>query len=314
MKIAMIGTGWVAGRHLRAMSQEPDIVVVGHVGISSEGVQAATTKWGGRAYQSIDQLVKKEAVDAVWVCVPPGEHGSIEFALLEREIPFFVEKPLSADRRTGEEIAKAIESRKAIVGVGYHWRALDTLPEIRQKLASNPARMVIGQWHDSTPPPVWWRHQETSGGQMVEQATHLVDLARSLVGEGVVKGAVFAQHERPVYPDADVDDVSTALVMFPGAVVGVFTATCVLYNGAAVWLQVTCEGLRITIKQDGVLYEDGENKREVKVSADPFLLEDRAFLRAVREKTPMHLYSSYADALKTHHLCHDMLDASRSTS
>jgi predicted dehydrogenase len=308
MKIAMIGAGF-ANQHLQVLVKEPGVEIVGHVARRPESAQAAAHKWGGRAYVDVDSLLESEQVDAAWVCVPPGAHGEIEYALLERNIPFFVEKPLSADRRTAEEIGEVIARKHAIVGVGYHMRAMDTLPEVRVALAEKPARMAVGQWHTTTPPPLWWRHQATSGGQMVEQATHLVDLARLLLGEGVLKGALAARHERPRYPDADVADTSAALVEFPGATVGVFSATCVLAHSASVHLQLMCEGLLITITQQSVTYDTGAVKREVKIASDPVLIEDRAFLRAVESGDPALLLSSYDDALKTHRLTHAILEA-----
>jgi hypothetical protein len=85
---------------------------------------------------------------------------------------------------------------------------------------------------------------------------------------------------------------------------GVFTATCVLGGSSAVELRLFCEGLAITISQQGVRYEDGRvtsvtaiddftgsrtwgvvAQRFVPVGNDHFLDEDRAFLRAVRTGT-----------------------------
>jgi predicted dehydrogenase len=310
MKVAIIGAGWAARRHLGVLTAEPDIEIVGYVSPHGTPLQAGGMRWDGPCYPEIHALLEHEKVDAAWVCVPPGDHGTIEYALLDRQIPFFVEKPLSADRRTGEEIMEAIARKNVIAGVAYHWRAMDTLPAVRQKLAENPARMVQGFWHDSTPPPMWWRHQRTSGGQMVEQATHVIDLSRALLGNATVRSAAAARHPRPAYPTADVADVSAALLDFADDTVGVFSATCLLGGSASVHVQLICEGLLITITQAGVVYDYGKEKHEFKVRSDPFVVEDRAFIQAVRQNDAAPLYSSYDDAVQTHRLCHDILEAS----
>jgi hypothetical protein len=41
---------------------------------------------------------------------------------------------------------------------------------------------------------------------------------------------------------------------------------------------------------------------------DPFLNEDRAFMQAIKHNDPGLLFSSYEDALKTHELCHNILE------
>src|SRR4029077_8948101 len=47
-----------------------------------------------------------------------------------------------------------------------------------------------GRWRDDTPGPDGWGRVAQGGGQVVEQATHLYDLARHLAGEATVVGAV----------------------------------------------------------------------------------------------------------------------------
>jgi myo-inositol 2-dehydrogenase / D-chiro-inositol 1-dehydrogenase len=311
MKIAFVGTGSIAQRHLAVLTTLPDIEVVGHTSTTPAHVEAAAARWGGRGYADVDALLANESVDAVWVTVPPAEHGSIEYRLLEKGIPFLVEKPLSADRQTAEDIARAVQQHDGIVAVGYNWRALDTLPAVREHLAHNPARMVQGAWHSSTPATAWWTKQDASGGQMVEQATHLIDLARSLVGEAEVAGGLATRHDRSAYPDADIDSVSAALLKFTAGPVGVFSATCLLAGSTDVRLQLICEGLSITITLAQVTYDYGHERHEFKTRVSSYLNQNRAFIEAVRQQDPSLVYCTYADALKTHRLCQDIVEHSR---
>lgn len=311
MNIAMIGTGGIARRHLGVLSAEPEVVIVGHVSPTPEHAAAAAQRWGGHAYTTVADLLQHERVAAAWICVPPSAHGAIEQQLVERGIPFFVEKPLAADWSTAEWLDRTVAASGVVAAVGYHWRALDTIPELRQTLAIHLPRMVLGAWHDATPPPIWWRQQATSGGQMVEQATHLFDIARLLVGEAEVLAAHASHHPRPAYPNTDVDDVSAALLRFQNGATGVFSATCLLASTAAVQVQFVCDGLLVTLTQQSVVYDTGRERREVRARSDPFVAENRAFLRAVQQHDPTLLFSSYADALRTHHLCCDVLAARR---
>ena len=61
----------------------------------------------------------------------------------------------------------------------------------RALLEDNPARLVLGYWLDSTPPPAWWWSRTRSGGQMVEQTTHVLRpraLARRAKWRGLWSG------------------------------------------------------------------------------------------------------------------------------
>lgn len=308
MKIAIVGAGWVANRHLGKLVEEKMVEIVGHVSPVTKELEAATKRWGGRGYKTVPDLLRQEHVEAAWITVPPAEHGGIELAFIEKGIPIFVEKPLSADRATGEEIGRKIHKKGVIAAVGYHWRAMDTIPEVKKFLDNNPARMILAAWHDSTPPPTWWHFQKTSGGQMVEQATHLFDLARYLIGEAKVVDAIGRVNQRAAYPDSDVADVSVALITLCNGIPGVFSATCVLGGPVDVYVKVVCEGMMITITQSEVTFDSVHKKNVIRVIDDPFLNEDRAFMKAINANDQALLFSSYEDALKTHALCHDVLE------
>ncbi|MDF1524065.1 MAG: Gfo/Idh/MocA family oxidoreductase, partial [Trueperaceae bacterium] len=272
--------------------------------------QAQAARYGGRAFDDVAAMLEAERVDAAWVCVAPAGHGAIERALVERGVPFFVEKPLSSGRATAEAIGAQVAASGLVTAVGYHWRAQDALPELRARLADGPpVAFLAGAWLTSTPAPAWWHRQATSGGQMVEQATHLLDLARHLIGEARVLHAVADRPPRPAHPDLDVASVSTAALRFASGALGTVTATCLLGASARVELQLMREGELVTVTQGSVTYDDGRERREVRVVGDPVAAEDRAFLDAVRAGDRAAVVCTYEDALSTHRLAHDVADA-----
>ena len=310
LRVAMIGAGGFAARHLEVLARAADVEVAAHAARRLDAAQVQAARYGGRAYDDVAALLDAERVDAAWVCVAPAGHGATERALIERGVPFFVEKPLSSDRATAEAIGHRVAASGLITAVGYHWRALDAIPELRAHLAEGPpVAFLAGTWLTSTPAPAWWHRQATSGGQMVEQATHLLDLARHLVGEARVLHAVADRPPRPAHPDLDVASVSTAALRFASGALGAVTATCLLGASARVELQLMREGELITVTQTSVTYDDGRTRREVRVIGDPVAAEDRAFLAAVRAVDPTRVVCAYADALATHRLAHDVADA-----
>lgn len=288
MRVAILGTGSVALRHLGVLAQLPDVSIVAHLSSSAARAEAQSAEWGGRPYTNLEHLLDREHPEAVWLCLIPDQHGPPEMALIQRRIPFFVEKPLSVNLRPAEDIAARIGS--LVTAVGYKFRALDTLARVRSLLSEIPPRMALGAWHDATPPPAWWSQPERSGGQMVEQATHLVDLARLLLGEADVLSATIGPQ------------VSAAHVRF-GDVPAVFTATSLLRGRQAIHLQLVCSGHVITITEQQVVIETGRETESFATTVDPFLEEDRLFLEAVQAGDPRGVLSSYEDALKTHRLC-----------
>ena len=301
LRVAMIGAGGFAPRHLDVLAAESGVHVVGHVARTRASADAQAARYGGRAYDDVPGLLAAEHVDAAWISVPPGVHGAIEHALITAGVPFLVEKPLSADADTAERIASAVAARGLVTAVGYHWRALDGVAVVRERLAAGPpVRLLTAAWHGSTPAPAWWRREAESGGQMVEQATHLIDLALHLLGDAEVLHAAESRAPRDAYPDADVAEASSATLRFASGALGIVSATCVLGGSDRVELRLHREGELLVITQDALTIDTGTERRVVRHRDDPVAAEDRAFLAAVRAGDPTLVVCDYAEALRTH--------------
>jgi predicted dehydrogenase len=48
MKIAFVGAGWVASRHLAMLTTLSDLEIVGHISPLPVELVTATRRWGGR--------------------------------------------------------------------------------------------------------------------------------------------------------------------------------------------------------------------------------------------------------------------------
>jgi predicted dehydrogenase len=298
MRVAVVGPGGIARRHLALLREEPGVEIVGHLSRSQDRADAAAREWGGPGYTDLRRLLEEQRPEAVWICTPPSAHEAVEMVLVEHGVPFFVEKPLDADCATAERVAAAVERSGLITAVGYHWRGLDTLAGVASALKDTPARLILGSWLTVTPPPAWWSDPEQGGGQMVEQATHLIDLARFLVGEGEVEAALAtAPYGSPGVPGA-----SAALIRYRSGAIGAFTATHLLPRSTQVSLALVCERLRIQITRSQVVYDRGGEVEEVPTGQDPYDVEDRAFLDALRSGDPSRVLCDYADALRSHRL------------
>jgi predicted dehydrogenase len=145
----------------------------------------------------------------------------------------------------------------------------------------------------------------------VEQATHLVDLARVLLGEPRVLAATLAQRVRPAYPNWSAAQVTAALLKFPNSVAATLTATCLLEGPLAIQLQLVCEGRALTITERTLRVDTGGHTEEFPVTVDPFAVEDSCFLEAVREANPRAVLCDYADALASHRVAFAILSAAR---
>jgi predicted dehydrogenase len=232
-----------------------------------------------------------------------------EMALVEARVPFLVEKPIGLDRQVILAVAEAVDRAAMPVAVGFNWRASDFLPALRELLRAHPPRMVIGRYHGGTPQTGWWRQQARSGGQFVEQACHVVDLARCLVGEAGLLAAAGSNAPLPDYPGADVAGAGAALLRFAGGQPGVFTATCLQPEIGGADLTLICDKLRVVVGQKGYSVRRPEIEDTVTAGADAYARQDLAFTAAVRSGDASGLFCDYAGAVGTAMLCLDIRDA-----
>jgi predicted dehydrogenase/glycosyltransferase involved in cell wall biosynthesis/threonine dehydrogenase-like Zn-dependent dehydrogenase len=300
-RVGFVGVGGIAQRHLDILTDFEDVELVAFADPDVARADAAASRFGAKSYGSHRDMLEGEKIDAVYICIPPFAHGDVEFDLLARNIPFFVEKPVTRDLALAEKISAKIAETGLITGVGYHWRYLDVVEQARELLRDNPAQLISGYWLDSTPPPMWWWKEEQSGGQIVEQTTHLLDLARFLIGEVVEVYGRAGHKEREGYPGLDVPTVTTASLTFETGVLANISSTCLLGWSHRVGLHIFADKLAIELNDHEIMVDVGRGRPVRVAEGDPVWREDRDFIDAVRGG-PNNIRCPYADAIVTHRL------------
>ncbi|MCG5466338.1 Gfo/Idh/MocA family oxidoreductase [Micromonospora sp. MED01] len=308
-RVGLVGAGGVAQRHARVLAGFDDVELVGVTDVAPEAASALAAQHGGRACADVAELLATD-LDAVYVCVPPFAHGPAEEAVIEAGVPMFVEKPVAVDLSTAERIADLVARRGLRTAVGHHWRYLSVLDQARDLLADRPVRMVSGAWLDKVPPVAWWSRRDRSGGPVVEQAAHVLDLIRVLAGE-VTEVTAYGNGTPPPVDGADIDSVTTAALRFADGAVGTLSAACVLGWKHRAGLEILADGLALAITEEGLSVRDANGERHV--PADPEAARvavDRAFVDAVRGIGD-DVRVPYAEALATQRLALAVADSAR---
>jgi predicted dehydrogenase len=298
-RIGFVGTGFIANRHLGVLLGFKDVQVVAAADPQEDQVRSFADRCRATAYADLEEMLERESLDALYICVPPFAHGGPEAAALAQGLPFFVEKPLAVDLSTAEQIARQVQERGLTTAVGYHWRYLDIVERAQELLRERPARLALGYWLDFTPPPTWWTTAELSGGQLVEQTTHIFDLARLLVSEVTAVYAAGGRLERAAYSGTDIDDASVVTLQFASGAVGSIASTCLLNWPHRIGLHLFSEGMAIELSEFELMVDMGQGRPVQSAEGDPFAREDRDFIDAVRGK-PNRIRVPYAEALRTH--------------
>jgi predicted dehydrogenase len=308
-RIGFVGTGGVAHRHARVLGGMPGVHLVAATDVDPACAAVFAEAHGVRAVPDLDALLG-EQLDAVYVCVPPFAHGAIEVEIAAAGLALFVEKPLATDQPTAEWVGRRIRTSGVLTRVGHHWRCAEPVQRARKLLDGRRVRLVSGAWLDCTPSVAWWADPARSGGPLVEQAVHVLDLARVLVGE-VTEVHAAAGGLLPGGAEA----ATGALLCFANGAVGTFATACVLDGKHRTGLEIVADGIVVGVGEDwlDVRTSEGAHRAEYDAMA-PRTAVDAAFLAAVRGTPvpPERDAPDHTEALRSHRLACALARSARS--
>ncbi len=299
VKLGFIGTGGMAGAHMRNLKDNfEDVEFSAMCDISEDRAQQRAEEFGGNAYADYRVMYDKEDLDAVYICTPPFAHGEQERIACEQGIAMFIEKPIHSELEPAIIINEDIERSGVITSVGYHWRYGGNAQNAKEMLDAQPQILgALGYWMGGMPGTPWWRVRAESGGQHVEQTTHIFDLARFLVGsDGKTVHGVAASGSMEHIENYDIDDISMVNIEFKNGAVANIVSSCAMEGFGRVHLEVFTRGLVVTVGGANEVNKGGETEA---LSNDAGQDRDRVFIDAVKSGDGSKILSPYSDALET---------------
>ena len=291
LMVGFIGVGGMGGAHLDRVSKIPKAKIVAVCDIVADRAKERATAYRAAPYMDYREMIDRERLDAVWVCVPPFAHSDEVPLCAERGIHVFIEKPIALTMEVARRIQTSTEKAGIKTWVGYHLRQLLAVKRVKELLEreGGPIGMAAGYWWGGVAggPEFWWRRRELSGGQVVEQTTHIFDLARFLVGD---VERVYAELDTILNKDElnfTIEDVSVVTLRFKNKAVGVITGTSgAKPGGSYVGLKVLAKRMQVEVAGSTARVFKGQESMEVKSTNDPYHDEDLKFIEAILEDKP----------------------------
>ncbi len=290
LKIGFIGCGGIASHHLNQLVSL-GVKPIAFCDIDESRASSFAQRVGvGSVYKDYHDMFEKEHLDAVWICIPPFAHKDEVVVAAEKNVSVFIEKPIALDIATAKSMVNAIRKYKVKSWVGYHWRQYDGVQRARTILMEEGGRigLVEGYWWGWIPSTIggWWIRRDMSGGQVVEQTTHIFDLARFLCGE---IETVYTEMDTILHvdiPGFTIEDVGVFTLRFTNGAVGVISNTSAAQpTGGIVGLRVVAKNLQLEISPQSAKIYRGMESTEIRHSVNPYFEEDRKFLKSIVENT-----------------------------
>lgn len=220
MRAAIIGAGWIAAEHAAIVQRLDGVELAAVCDIDEQ--RARDLAGSGAAYTDWRELLERETPDAVFVCTPPMLHREAAVEALGRGIHVYLEKPIARGLDDAKAIVQAAESSAAVCAVGYQWRGVDVLDDLREALAGQELGLLIGIGTGPTKSRPWFLNRAEGGGNLLERASHGIDLERAVAGEVVAVQAIAGAN--PLAQSAgergDIEDAAAIALQFENGAVG----------------------------------------------------------------------------------------------
>jgi predicted dehydrogenase len=189
MRFAVVGCGVVGQKRAAAISRLGHEIALAVDRKRDRAVEIGRT-FGGRAATDFRAAAEAADVDAVVVATPHERHSEIATACLHAGKHVLVEKPGGRNLAEISAVRDAADAAGRIAKVGYNHRfhpAVLKAREIVDRAELGPLMFIRGRYGHGGRQGYEkeWRLQRSisGGGHLIDQGSHLIDLARWFLGE-----------------------------------------------------------------------------------------------------------------------------------
>ena len=299
LRTGMIGCGHFArkqhGPHLAALE---DVKLVGFCDAVLENAIAFNQQFAsGKAqtYSECEQMFEELDLDLVYICLPPFAHGNEVELACRHGVHFLIEKPIALTLDLARAMVEQVQSSGVKSQVGFMWRHGEAVQYLRQHMLEAGRKMkglISATYFCNSLHREWWRDRSRSGGQLVEQVIHILDLTRHLLGEPV---RVYSAQDNLFHSevaDYTVEDASGTIIRFDSGGMAVVSAS----NGAIpnAWdsdVRVCLQDMTADFQDEnhGTFHQTNHEwpmTTTVVSEKDVFLAETLDLLAAIRDDRP----------------------------
>jgi myo-inositol 2-dehydrogenase/D-chiro-inositol 1-dehydrogenase len=304
VRVGLVGAGRIAANHLAELALRDDVVVVACCDVDRARA-AALAPPGATVYERADELLDRERPDAVWVCTPPLAHHEPTVAALTRGVHVYLEKPIARRSADADAIVRAAKSSDAVCAIGYQWRALEVLHDLREALEGQELAVLVSRNFGAAERRPWFLDRAQGGGNLLERASHQIDLVHALGVEvehvqAAASSILLGQAEGE---PGDIDDAAVLVLHLANGGVATLVAAWTRAGLPGIYtLDILAEEATLTLTLDpefSLHGRSGGRTVDARESTHPFQRSIARFLDAVHERNPARVFCTPAEAART---------------
>jgi len=234
LRTAILGCGGFANRHAENIASMPaQLELVAFCDISPDHAQAFAQKYSQNAkiYTDFHPMLDEARLDLLVICLPPFGHTDEVEVAAAHGVHMLIEKPIALTTGQAWKMVEVAEAAGIKTQVGFMFRFGAAVTELKNLIENGKAGevgLMSARYFCNSLHANWWRMRDKSGGQLVEQVIHMVDLMRYLMGSPQTVYSLQNNLFHRDVADYTVEDVSGTVMGFKNGGIGVIYAS----NGA----------------------------------------------------------------------------------
>lgn len=265
LKVGLVGVGGISGAHIPAWEAMEDVELVALCDVREEQMESYPDK---RRYLDFDEMLAKEQLDILDICLPTYLHADFAIKAMEQGIHVICEKPISLKKEDVERVystAQRMHVNFMVAQVLRFWPEYVLIKELND--TKKYGRLLSGYMSRLGNTPKWswddWMKDENRSG-LVPFDLHIHDLDFIVYAFGVPENVKSNRSKRPEqdcinavyeFPDFYIETESAWYAsaypftaryrfQFEKAVVAFEGGKCMIYeeNGSVTDLTVAAEG------------------------------------------------------------------------
>ena len=278
MKIGVVGTGGWGKNHVRVLNELQCLTAV--CDMNTDRANAFSKNYHVPGYASLDEMLKKEKLDAVTICTPASTHLTMALKALDAGLHAFVEKPMTTTEKDGETLIEAAKKANRFVTVGFIERFNPPITALKQMIAEGKmGEPILLEFHRENR-----RGEHISDVGIVKDASvHDIDTACWLFGE--VPKVVYAR-VGGIHVPLEHEDFATILLGFSGQKTAFLVTNWITPSRVRTLSAVFSGGVVdvdfVTQKTD--IHEGAVTTIPTAPVQEPLMLELRGFVTSLQEK------------------------------
>lgn len=200
VRVGMIGCGSITRfRHAPEYSANPDAAIAGFFDPVSQRARDLAARFGGKVYESYEEMLGDPDIDAVSVCTSNKFHAPVTIAALHAGKHVLCEKPIATSLPEAEDMVRTARETGKYLMIGHNQRLVQAHVRAREILESGELGRILSfrtsfahagpeAWSVDKSSHTWFfKKGDAFMGAMGDLGIHKADLIRWLIGDEIVE-------------------------------------------------------------------------------------------------------------------------------